>query len=279
MKKVSRRRKIIKTICLSFGAFVMLYPLIFMFMRSLRPESLFFASHVPISEWTFENYIEGWNGFSGLSFTTFFKNSIFLVICCVICNIISCSMTAFAFARLEFFGKNVLFAILMVSMMLPFHVLLIPRFMIFKSFGWLDSYLPLIVPKLFATEGFFCFLMVQFMRGIPRELDQAAMIDGCSPVQIFFRIMLPLCKSAIALTATFTLIWTWNDFFSQLIYISTPEKWTVALGLRSFIDVTSTSHYGQMFAMSVVSIIPIIIFFIFAQKQLVEGIAATGIKG
>jgi multiple sugar transport system permease protein len=139
--------------------------------------------------------------------------------------------------------------------------------------------LPLIVPKFLATEGFFCFMLVQFMRGIPRELDQAATIDGCGPVQIFIRIMIPLCKSALALVVVLTIIWTWNDFFSQLIYIGNPALFTVALGLRLFIDGTGVSVFGQLFAMSIISLMPIIIFFFLAQNNLMGGIAIQGLKG
>lgn len=279
MDRISRKKMAVRVILISLGAVVMLYPLLWMLAASFRPEGQIFDAYVPLNRLTFDNYIRGWQGISGLSFGDFFNNSIFLVICCIACNLFSCSLTAFAFARLEFFAKKFLFMVLMVSMMLPMHVVLIPRFIIFKELGWVDSYLPLIMPKLFATEGFFCYLMVQFMRSIPKDLDQAAMIDGCNPIMIFARIIMPLCKSSLALTATFTLIWTWNDFFNQLIYISTPDKWTVALGLRAFIDVTSTSNYGQMFAMSVLSILPIILFFLLAQKQLMDGIATSGLKG
>jgi multiple sugar transport system permease protein len=122
-------------------------------------------------------------------------------------------------------------------------------------------------------------MLVQFMRGIPRDLDQAATIDGCGPAQIYLRIILPLCHSALALVTVLTLIWTWNDFFSQLIYIGNPQLFTVALGLRTFIDATGASNYGQLFAMSTVSLLPIIIFFVFAQKQLMGGIAIQGLKG
>jgi multiple sugar transport system permease protein len=258
----------------------MLYPLLWMISSSFKPESLIFKEMGLIpSQVTFENYTQGWSGKAGLNFTVFFRNTIFLVILCIIGNLVSGTMTAYAFARLRFVGKNVLFGILMVSMMLPFHVVLLPRFFIFTKLGWVDSYLPLVVPKFLATEGFFCYLLVQFMRGIPRELDEAATVDGCGPIQLFLRIILPLCKSSMVLVVVFTLIWTWNDFFSQLIYIGNPNKFTVALGLRTFIDATGVSHYGQMFAMSVATLIPILIFFIMAQKQLIEGVATTGLKG
>jgi multiple sugar transport system permease protein len=262
------------------GAFIMLYPLLWLLASSLKPEQEIFTSVGLIpKQLTFENYIQGWASHSGINFSIFFRNTFILVLFCVLGNIISCSMTAYAFARLELIGKKVLFAILLVSMMLPFHVVLIPRFIMFTRLGWVNTYLPLIVPKFLATEGFFCYMMVQFMRGIPRELDQAAIIDGCGPIQIFIRIMIPLCKSALALVVVLTIIWTWNDFFSQLIYIGNPVLFTVALGLRLFIDGTGVSVFGQLFAMSIISLIPIIVFFFLAQNNLMGGIAIQGIKG
>lgn len=278
-----KKRKLllqIKLVVLVLCAFVMLYPLLWMISSSFKPEDIIFKNMGIIpAKVTLDNYIQGWSGKAGLNFTIFFKNTLLLVILCVAGNLFSCSLTAFAFARLKFFGKNVLFAILMISMMLPFHVLLLPRFFIFTKLGWVDSYLPLVVPRFFATEGFFCYLMVQFMRGIPKELDEAATVDGCGQVRLFLKIILPLCKSAATLIMVFTFIWTWNDFFSQLIYIGNPQLFTVALGLRTFIDATGVSHYGQMFAMSAATLIPILIFFIAAQKHILEGIAASGIKG
>lgn len=270
----------IKLVLLILGAFIMLYPLLWLLSSSLKPEKIIFkeVGLIP-SQITLENYINGWNGLSGINFGVYFKNTIFLVLLCIAGNLITCSMTGYAFARLNFLGKNLLFSVLMVSMMLPFHVVLLPRFVMFNALGWNDSYLPLVVPKFLATEGFFCYMMVQFMRGIPRDLDEAARVDGCGTVQTYFRIIMPLCKSAVTLVTVLTLIWTWNDFFSQLIYIGNPDLFTIALGLRTFIDATGVSNYGQLFAMSIVSLLPIVFFFVIAQKQIMEGVAMQGIKG
>jgi multiple sugar transport system permease protein len=271
---------IVKTVFLIAGAMFMLYPLFWMLSSSFKPEPLIFREMGLIpSQFTLENYIYGWAGMTGINFGLFFKNTILLVVGCIIGNVVSCSMAAYAFARLEIIGKKIMFAILMVSMMLPFHVVLLPRFLIFTRLNWVNTYLPLIVPKFLATEGFFCYMMVQFMRSIPREMDQAATIDGCGPIQIFFRILMPLCRSSVALIMVLTVIWTWNDFFSQLIYIGNPKLFTVALGLRMFIDATGASNFGQLFAMSIVTLIPIILFFIFAQNQLMGGMAVQGLKG
>jgi multiple sugar transport system permease protein len=216
------------------------------------------------------NYIDGWKGVANTSFAVFFKNSL-TVACLAICgNILSCSLTAFAFARLQFSGRKFLFGLMLLTMMLPFHVVIIPRYIIFNQLEWINTFLPLTVPKFFATEGFFIFLMVQFMRGLPIELDNAATVDGCGPFQIYARIIIPLSLPALVTTAIFTFIWTWNDFFSQLIYLSDVKNLTIALGLRLFLDSTSES---------VVSLIPIFLVFTFFQRYLIEGITSGGLKG
>jgi multiple sugar transport system permease protein len=200
-------------------------------------------------------------------------------ILCVIANAIFCTVTAYAFARLEFAGKKIWFAVMMLTLMLPAHVTTIPRYIIFRSFGWIDTYMPLIVPKLFATDAFFVFLLVQFIRGLPRDLDESARIDGCSKFGIFVRIILPLTVPAINTTVLFTFLWTWDDFFNQLLYLNSPEKYTVPMGLRLFIDSSGMSSWGSMFAMAVVSLLPSFVLFFSLQKYFVQGIATTGMKG
>jgi multiple sugar transport system permease protein len=187
-------------------------------------------------------------------------------------------MAAYAFARLEFTAKKFWFAIMLVSIMLPIHVVIVPQYILFSHLGWINTVLPLIVPKLLATDAFFVFLMVQFIRGIPRELDEAARIDGCGRGGIFLRVILPLMVPALATTAIFTFIWTWNDFYSQLIYLSDPGMYTVPLALRSFVDSNMGSSWGSMFAMSVVSLLPVFLAFLIGQRFLIRGIATTGIK-
>jgi len=165
------------------------------------------------------------------------------------------------------------------SIMLPIHVIIVPQYILFARLDWINTFLPLIVPKLLATDAFFIFLMVQFFRGIPRELDEAARLDGCGHGRIYLRIMLPLSLPALATTAIFTFIWTWNDFFTQLIYLFDPDKFTLTLALRSFVDASSQSAFGPMFAMSVIALLPIVLFFLAFQRFLVEGMASSGLKG
>jgi len=165
------------------------------------------------------------------------------------------------------------------TLMLPYHVTLIPQYVLFLNLGWVDTFLPLIVPKFLAVDAFFIFLLVQFFRTIPRELDEAAMLDGCGPWRIYLKIILPLSLPALATAAIFTFIFTWDDFFGPLVYLNDISSYTVQLGLRTFVDSTGMSDWGALFAMSTLALLPILAFFLFFQRLLIEGIATTGLKG
>jgi len=259
---------------------LVLYPLVWLLATSFKstdeiPSNLSIIPHEP----TWENYVRGWTGLQTVSFARFFLNSTVIAVGVVVANCASCLVTAYAFARLRFPLRGVWFAVLIGTLLLPHHVLIVPQFVLFKFLGWIDTPLPLIVPKLLATEAFFVFLMVQFMRGIPAELDEAATMDGCSPYRVFRHIMLPLARPAIVTTAIFSFIWTWNDFFGQLIYLNSPDKYTVPIGLRLFIGGEGQTELGPMFAMSMLSLAPVFLFFIAFQRLLVDGINTSGIKG
>lgn len=270
----------IKFILLLAFAIVVLYPLVWMIGSSFKPESTIFTDLGVIpKQFTLENYKIGWQSNGRVTFTTYFTNSLIVSVLCVIGNLVSCSLTAFAFARLKFKGKNLFFALMMMTLMLPHHAIIVPQYVYFYKLGWIDSFMPLVLPKFLATDAFFVYLLVQFIRGIPRELDEAAIVDGCSKYSVFFRIILPLCQPALVTTTIFTFMWSWNDFFTQIIYLRSTTNYTVTLGLRMFVDPTARSAFGAMFAMSTLSIIPMLILFVFFQKQLIEGIAAGGIKG
>jgi multiple sugar transport system permease protein len=187
-------------------------------------------------------------------------------------------LTAFAFTRLRFAGRQFWFALMLGTMMMPQHAVLIPQYVLFLNLGWVDTILPLVVPKFLATDAFFIFLMVQFYRQIPRELDEAAAMDGCGPWRIYFRIMLPLTGPVMATAAIFTFIWTWDDFFAPLIYLNDMKSYTVQLGLRTFVDGGGQSDWSALFAMSTLTIIPVFLLFMFFQRLLIEGIATTGMK-
>ncbi|MGP4015838.1 carbohydrate ABC transporter permease [Saccharopolyspora sp. 5N708] len=274
----TRLRRIGKHAVLIAAAFVMLYPLLWMIVSSIKPNALIFRdpSLIP-SEIDLGNYALGWNALSH-PFTHYLLNSIIIVAGAVLGNLASCSMAAYAFARLNFRGRRLWFAVMLMSIMLPIHVVIVPQYVLFSQLDWINTYLPLVVPKMLATDAFFIFLMVQFFRGIPRELTEAAHIDGAGHGRIYLQIMLPLSVPALATTAIFTFIWTWNDFFSQLIFLTDPDMYTVPVALRTFVDSTADSSWGALFAMSVVSLIPIFLIFLFGQKYLVKGIATTGMK-
>lgn len=256
-----------------------LYPLIWMIGSSLKsPEEISNNLSVIPREFTWSNYEDGWTSLD-VVFGRFFLNSAVIAIATVVANSVSCLLAAYAFARLRFAWRGFFFAIMIGTLLLPHHVLIIPQYLLFNAFGWINTPLPLVVPKLLATEAFFVFLMVQFMRGIPRELDEAAKIDGAGPYRIFRHVMLPLAKPALVTTAIFSFIWTWNDFLTQLIYLNDLAQYTVPVALRLFVDSTGQSSIGPMFAMSVLSLLPVFLFFLAFQRLLVEGINTAGLKG
>jgi multiple sugar transport system permease protein len=249
-----------------------------MVVSSLRPNNEIFRSPgLALTDPHIQNYSEGWHALAS-PFGHYLVNSAIVVLGCVLGNLVSCSMAAYAFARLDFTGKKLWFAIMLGSIMLPVHVIIVPQYILFSQLGWVNTFLPLIVPKFLATDAFFVFLMVQFIRGIPRQLDEAARIDGAGHARIFLQVILPLMVPALATTAIFTFLWTWNDFFSQLIYLTDPDKYTVPVALHSYVDATTSTSWGSMFAMSVVSLLPVFLVFLLGQRFLIKGLATTGIK-
>lgn len=256
----------------------MIYPLLWMVSSSFKPNEVIFSEPGLIPpEIDASNYTDGWNALSH-PFSHYLINSAIVTAGAVLGNLLACSMAAYAFARLNFRFRTLWFAIMLMSIMLPIHVIIVPQYILFSELDWINTFLPIIVPKLLATDAFFVFLMVQFFRGVPRDLDEAARIDGAGHGRIFAQIMLPLSLPALATTAIFTIIWVWNDFFSQLIFLTSPDMYTVPVALRTFIDSTGESSWGALFAMSVVSLVPIFLVFLFGQRFLVRGIATTGIK-
>ncbi len=259
-------------------SFVMLYPLLWMIASSFKPEDEIFTSTslVP-GQFNTDAYVRGWNGLS-VGFGQLFVNSFVVSFLVVAGNLLSCSMAAYAFTRLKFRGRSFWFALMLGTLMLPQHAVLIPQYMLFIELGWVNTIAPLVVPKFLAIDAFFIFLMVQFFRGIPRELDEAAVMDGCGPLRIFFKVMLPLSTPVLATAAIFSFIWTWDDFFAPLIYLNDIQKYTAQLGLRTFVDATAQSDWGALFAMSTLTILPVFVLFILFQRLLIEGIATTGMK-
>jgi multiple sugar transport system permease protein len=256
----------------------MIYPMVWLVGASFKPENQIFTTMNPLPlAFTFANYVTGWTA-TGTSFTVYLSNSLTISLCTVVANVASCSVAAYAFARLDFAFRKFWFAVMLGTMMLPFQATLIPQYAIFYQLNWINTFLPLVVPYLLAYDAFFIFLMVQFIRGIPRELDEAAALDGAGHVRVFFSVILPLLRPALLTTTILTFIWTFNDFLRQLVYLSDHSRYTAPLGLNAFVDRASGSSYGGMLAMSVVTLVPTVAVFLVSQRRLVDGVATTGIK-
>lgn len=279
---MQKRREIgtvINYIVLLAVAVVMLYPLVWMLFASFKNNQEIFTVALLPKHWTFDGYVNGWKGSGQYTYATFFKNTFLMVLPMVAFTVISASFVAFGFARFKFAGKKLFFGIMMACMMLPNAVMIIPRYTMFRDMKWLDSYLPFIIPCLFGASSFFIFMFIQFFRGIPRELDESAYVDGCSSVMVYLKIVMPLAKPAVFSAMIFQFMWSWNDFFSPLLYINNVKKYPLALGLRMSMDVNMSVSWNNIIAMALVSVLPLVILFFCAQKYFVEGIAATGIKG
>lgn len=265
----------VATIC-----FIMIYPVLWMIWKSFTSNSSTVSSSLfSFTEGiNFNNYSEGWKGFGSNSFTVFFKNSFIVTIGTVAGQVISSAIAAYGFSRIKFKGSKIWFTCMIMSLMLPQQILIVPQYIVFSKLGWINSFKPLIVPALFGYP-FFIFLMMQFIRGIPGELDESAKIDGCNKYSIFYRIILPLIKPAIATSIVFSFYWSWQDFFGPMLFIQSPNLYTVSLALRLFTDPSTVTNWGAVFSMSVLSLLPVFILFLFSQKYMVEGITLSGLKG
>jgi multiple sugar transport system permease protein len=255
---------------------VMMLPFLWLLTGSLKTEGEVFnwpPSIFPaVPQWS--NYERG---LTILPFNLFFRNTLIIAILATVGTTVSSSLVAFALARLRFPGRDGLFAVVLSTMMLPGIVTLIPKFILFKQLGWVDTWQPLWVPDFFGNS-FYIFLMRQFFLTLPLELDEAARVDGASTWRIWAQIALPLSIPAVATVAVFTFVFNWNDFLGPLIYLNTMEKRTVALGLAAFNGIYS-AEYNLMLAASVTAIIPVLIVFFLAQRYFVKGIVMSGIAG
>ncbi|WOX08358.1 carbohydrate ABC transporter permease [Streptomyces sp. N50] len=260
---------------------VVLYPVVWVIGASFKPSKdvinslQLFPGHPILT-----NFKGLAKGIADISIWTFFQNSLFYALGSVLGILISCSLTAYAFARIRFAGRNLLFSLMIGTLLLPYHVLLIPQYVMFQKLQLVNTYVPLLIGKYLATEAFFVFLMVQFMRNLPKELDEAARLDGCGHLRIYWSIVLPLCRPALITSAIFTFINAWNDFMGPLIYLNEPGKYTVSLGLMMFRDSDGVAaNYGGMIAMSLVALLPVLLFFLAFQRYLIDGMATSGLKG
>lgn len=276
----ARWRKAVYHLVVAGLAFLMIYPVLWLVMSSFKPSPLIFVtahSLIP-NPWIWDNYVEGWKGIGGRPFYEFIRNSAVLVVLSTIGAVLSSAVVAFGFARLSFFGRSFWFTIMMLTMMLPHDVVMVPQYVLFAELGWLNSFKPIVVPQYFGVP-FFIFLIMQFIRTIPTELDEAATIDGCGKFRLFARVIAPLITPAMASAAIFSFYWRWEDLIGPVLYLNKPALYTVSIALKLFLDAESVSNWGAMFAMSVVSLVPVLVVFFAFQRYIVEGISMTGLKG
>jgi multiple sugar transport system permease protein len=279
-----RRKSRVSTVVWHVGVLavlaIVLYPIVWVVAATFKPSSDIIGSlNLFPTEPTAANYERAVEGLAGISIGRFFWNSTLLAVLSVVGTVASSALAGYAFARLRFRGRGAMFALMISTLLLPFHVLIIPQYAVFQKLGLIDTYVPLLIGKFLAAEAFFVFLMVQFMRTIPHELDESAKMDGAGHWGIFWHIILPLARPALITTAIFTFIWSWNDFFGPLIYLSTPDKYPLPLALQLFVDEASGSDFGALMAMSMLALVPVILFFLFFQRFLVEGVSTSGLKG
>lgn len=261
--------------------FIMIYPLLWLLASSFKSNQTMFQdaySLIPKVWDVATNYKSGFAGIGGVRFSTFFMNSLYVTVVGMLGCVISSLFAAYAFSRIKFRFGNILFGCVMMTMMIPAQVMVVPQYIILKKLNLIDTRISLILPWFFGG-AFFIFLMVQFFQGIPRELDEAAQIDGCGRIQTLFKILVPIVKPAIITSSIFAFYWIWQDFFQPLIFVNSTKKFTIPLALNMYLDPNSYNNYGGLFAMSVISLLPIILFFIIFQRYLVDGIAMDGIKG
>ena len=256
---------------------IMLYPVLWMVVASLHPgQRALQGLLLNFNHLTFSNYSYGLTGTA--DFVRDFVNSLVIGVVEVVGALLSCTLAAYAFARLTFPGKRLLFGVLIGALLLPNQVLIVPQFILFNKLGVVNTYIPLILPHYLGVDAFFIFLEVQFIRTLPRELDDAARVDGAGHFRFLWRIVIPLSLPALATTAMFMFIDSWNDLLGPLVYLSNPKLYTVPLGLTQFLDATGQSNFGSLFAMTTLSLVPVAGFFFAAQRYLVNGIATTGFK-
>ena len=303
MKKKSKGNLILSYLLIIVIGCVLIFPIVWMFCAAFKTnEEIFGSTALLPGAWTsagyqawlaenegssfgqyfayiFHNFTEGWLGTGKNSYATYFLNSFVLVIPTVILTLISSTLVAYGFARFNFPGKKILFGVLIGTLMLPNAVVIIPRYAMYAKWGWVDTYMPFYVLAALAAAPFFVYMLIQFMRGLPRDLDESAYIDGCSTLRTLVQILLPLMVPALFSAGLFQFMWIYNDYFNSLVFINSATKYTVSLGLRLSLDGESVVNWGKIMACSTIAVLPLIILFFAAQKYFVEGIATTGMKG
>lgn len=284
MKAKNPLAKAVIHLILLAGSFLFLFPLVWMISTSLKPveETMLNPPRWIPSALHFENYVRAVTyGSQQLGYIPFFeygKNTLLLCVLVVVGTVISNALIAYGFARLQWPGRNALFGITLATMMIPFPVLMVPTFVLFRHLGWIGTFKPLWIPAWFGS-AFNIFLLRQFFLTIPRELSDAAVVDGCSEFQVFRHIILPLSRPALAVVALFSFLYTWNDFIGPLIYLSDQRMFTLSLGLQSYQSQAGGTEWHLLMAASTIVVLPIIVLFFFTQRTFIQGITVTGMKG
>ncbi len=264
---------------LAFG-FIMVYPVLWMISGSFKDNAEILRGTLSLipQNLKLSNYTTGWSGFGGITFATFFKNSFVITTVATFGCVVSSALVAYALSRVKFRDRKFWFICMLATMMLPTQVIMIPQYLIYYRLGLVPGYVPLILPY-FCGQAFFIYQMMQFMQGIPKELDEAAKIDGCSKYRIFTSIIFPLLKPSIVTTIIIQFYWKWDDYMGPLLYLSRPKSYTASIAIKLFADAASVTDYGAMFAMSTLSLIPVFLIFLVFNRYLVQGVGTSGLKG
>lgn len=281
MKKKEKREAVIFHVAACVIGFFMIYPMLWLLASSFKSNDTMFTNTYSLIPEVFDaatNYKSAWEGVAGVPFLKFLWNTVLVTVAAMAGCVFISLLAAYAFTRIRFWGGGFWFSCVMVTLMIPSQVMVVPQYIILKKMNLIDTRIALVLPWFFGT-AFFIFMLVQFFRGIPVELDEAAEIDGCGKIQILFRILVPVVKPALMTASIFAFYWIWQDFFQPLIFMNTTDRFTLSLALNLFLDPNTYNNYGALFAMSLLSLLPTLVIFIIFQRYLVEGIAMDGIKG
>lgn len=277
-KLIRDGKKLFAWIFMAVTSVIMIYPLLWMFFGAFKSNSELFGSMALLPRsWGTEGFVNGWKGSGFISYTTYFVNTFKMIIPTVVLGTISSILIAYGFARFQFVGKKLCFTIMICTMLLPGTTMIIPRYVIFNELGWLNTYLPIIVPAALGTIAFNNFMLLVFFKAIPKALTEAAIVDGANSFRILWQIYVPLAKSSITTVVIFIFVNTWNNFMEAMIYINTTDKYPLALALRSTFNQSEVS-WNKALAMSFCAVMPVILLFLCAQKYFIEGVSTTGIK-
>jgi len=257
----------------------LLYPIIWMFFASFKTnEEIYGSTRLLPAGFSFHNFVDGWKGNGVYTYARYFFNTFKLVIPVTLLTLVSSTLAAYAFERFRFRGKNILFAVMIALLMLPNSVLMIPRYSMYSGWGWINTYLPFYVPAALASNSFFIYMLVQFLHGIPGELDESACIDGCGIYAMFFRIILPIVRPGIATASIFAFLNTWNELLFANTFVDKQELKTLPVGIMSFVGEHST-NWGVIGAGMVVATLPTVVIYFLLSKHVQESLTIGAVKG